>query len=115
MQKYILIIIKIILTLAFAAASFFKLSGQEMMMTVFENIGIGQWFRFVTGVIELGAVLLIWAPGRQFFGAAVLVCTMIGAVLVHLVLIGGSPLPAVLLGALAGWITYTYRDQSPVS
>ncbi len=39
-------------------------------------------------------------------GAALLVCTMIGAVLTHLVLIGGSPVPALVLGCFAAIILW---------
>jgi hypothetical protein len=39
-------------------------------------------------------------------GALLLVGTMTGAVLAHLVLLGGSPLPALVLGGFAGIILW---------
>jgi len=54
-KKYGLLAIKAVLTLAFVAAGFAKLSGQEMMVQTFEAVGVGQWFRYVTGIIEVGA------------------------------------------------------------
>ena len=68
-KKYGLLAIKAVLTLAFVAAGFAKLSGQEMMVQTFEAVGVGQWFRYVTGIIEVGAAVLLWVKGMQFIGA----------------------------------------------
>ncbi|WP_204115588.1 DoxX family protein [Shimia biformata] len=111
MQKYILIGAKALLTLAFAAAGVAKLAGVEMMVGTFEAIGWGQWFRYVTGAIELGAAVLLWVPGLQAIAAGLLVCTMVGAVLAHLLILGPSAVPALVLGVLAAFVLYRHRDQ----
>lgn len=113
-KKYGLLAIKVVLTLAFVAAGFAKLSGQEMMVQTFEAVGVGQWFRYVTGIIEIGAVALLWVKGLQFIGAGLLVCTMAGAVLAHLLIIGPSAVPALVLGVLSAIVAYHYRAQSPI-
>lgn len=115
MSKYVLIGAKALLTLAFVAAGGFKLIGHEMMVATFDGIGIGQWFRYVTGLIELGAAILLWLPGRQFIGAALLVCTMIGAVLAHLLILGPSAVPALVLGSVAAYVLYSHRGQNPLA
>ena len=90
-----------------AAVFFFAgvgaLSGQPMMVETFDKIGIGQWFRYVTGGIEVTSAVLLLIPRLTPVGAALLVCTMIGAVLTHLML-GGSPVPALVLGCFAAII-----------
>ena len=63
MQKYARLIAKALLTLAFVAAGLAKLAGADMMVATFDAIGVGQWFRYVTGAIELGAAVLLWVPG----------------------------------------------------
>lgn len=113
MQKYLLIAIRVLVSAAFLAAGLAKLAGVEMMVGTFEAIGVGQWFRYVTGLIEVGSVILLWVPGLQFIGAALLVCTMIGAVLAHLLLLGPSALPALVLGLLSAYLAWTSRDQRP--
>ena len=110
-NKYFVIVIKILLSVAFLAAGIQKLIGVEMMVGMYELIGWGQWFRYVTGVIEVTAVLLIWLPNKQVFGAALLISTMIGAVITHLALSIPSSVPATILGILAAYILYFYRDQ----
>lgn len=112
-KKYSLLAIKALLTLAFVAAGTAKLAGVEMMVQTFDAVGVGQWFRYVTGVIEIGGAALLWVRGRRFIGAGLLVLTMLGAVLTHLFILGPSAAPALVLGALAAVVAFSYRDQSP--
>ena len=76
------------------------------MVDMFEKIGLGQWFRYVTGSFEvIGAVLLL-LPRTAAIGGWVLSAVMLGAIGTHLLIIGGSPVPAAVLLALAitvGW------------
>lgn len=90
-----------------------KLTGAEEMVLLFEDIGIGQWFRYLTGSLQvIGAVLLV-VPRLAVYGALLLASTMGGAVLTHLFVIGGSALvPLVLLTILLG-IIWARRDQLP--
>ena len=75
-----------------------KLSGDEQMIQMFAAIGVGQWLRYVTGTIELVSAFLLLIPVLSGIAALVLVATMIGAILTHLLIIGGSPvLPIGLL------------------
>jgi len=98
--------VRILLALAFGAAGAAKLAGVPQMVQVFDAIGFGQWFRIVTGVVELAGAALLLVPATGFFGGVLLLATMVGAVGTHLVLIGGSPLPALVLGALAAFVAW---------
>jgi hypothetical protein len=89
--------LQILTAAAFLMAGFAKLSGQPMMVETFDKVGIGQWFRYVTGGVEVASAVLLLIPSLTPVGAALLVCTMGGAVLSHLVLIGGSPVAALVL------------------
>src|SRR4029077_13345398 len=56
----------------FLMVGFFKLSGDPGMVELFDAIGAGQWFRYVTGSLEvLGAVLLL-IPRTGGLGALML-------------------------------------------
>lgn len=111
-QKYGLLGLKVVAGLAFLAAGLAKLTGAEMMVGTFDAIGAGQWFRHVTGLIEVVAAILLFVPGRQAIGAGLLVCTMVGAILAHILVLGtDTMLPAVILLAISGLIAYTHRDQ----
>ena len=111
LQKYGLLGIKALLSLAFVVAGLAKLAGVEMMVQTYEAIGVGQWFRYVTGLIEIGGAILLWIPGRQLLGSALLFCTMVGATLAHLLILGPSAVPAVVLGILAAIIAFSHREQ----
>lgn len=111
-MKYVSIGIRALLTLAFVGAGLAKLSGAEMMVATYDQIGVGQWFRYVTGAIEIGAAILLWLPRRQVIGAAVLGGTMVGAVLAHIFILGAAEgVPAVILGLLCTAVIYIHRDQ----
>jgi putative oxidoreductase len=109
--RWALLAIRAVLTAAFLAAGLAKLAGVEMMVATFDAIGWGQWFRYLTGIIEVGAAVLLWVPGLQALAAAALVATMTGAVIAHLVVLGPSALPALVLGFLAATVLYTNRSQ----
>jgi putative oxidoreductase len=72
--------------------------GDEQLIQMFTAIGVGQWFRYLTGLIEFASAILLLIPAVSGIAALLLVPTMIGAILVHLFIIGGSPaLPIGLL------------------
>lgn len=110
-MKYVSLGLRGLLTLAFVAAGLAKLAGAEMMVATFEAVGVGQWFRYVTGVIEVAAPILLWLPGKQVAGAALLGATMVGAVLAHLFILGPSAVPAVILGLICAAVIYLHRKQ----
>ena len=113
MKKWGLIIVKVLLTLAFASAGLAKLAGVEMMVATFDNIGWGQWFRYLTGVIEVGGAIGLWVRGYQGWAAAFLGATMVGAVTYHAIY--GDPMtPAIVLGILSALVLRNHKDQVPV-
>ena len=115
-KKYGLLALKILAGIAFLAAGCAKLIGAEMMVATFDAVGIGQWFRYVTGIIEVGGAILLFTPGKQGIGAGLLAVTMIGAMLSHLVILGADTiLPSIILFIVSATISYAHRDQLPVA
>jgi len=101
--------IRVLLALAFAAAGATKLAGAPQMVQLFDAVGFGQWFRYLTGAVEIiGAVLLVM-PATGFFGGLLLAATMVGGTGTHLLLIGGNPAPAVVLGLLSAFVAWRLR------
>jgi putative oxidoreductase len=100
-----------IIAAAFLAAGFAKLAGVPFMVDLFAQIGLGQWFRVVTGVVEvIGAVALL-IPGLASIGALWLGGTMVGAVATHVFVLHTSPVPAIVLGLLNAVVVYLRRDE----
>ncbi|WP_338695363.1 DoxX family protein [Bradyrhizobium sp. 26S5] len=104
-------VVRGLLALAFAAAGGAKLYGVPMLVEEFQHIGLGQWFRYLTGSLELFAALLILVPSLAAFGGLLLSCIMVGATVTHLFVIGGSPVPALVLLTLSAIVAYTKRSQ----
>ncbi len=95
----------------FLFAGGLKLTGAPELVALFDAIGIGQWFRYVTGSIEVVSAVALLVPAWAAFGALLLIPTMVGAVFTHLFIVGGSAVPATVLltGSLA--IAWARRDQ----
>ena len=45
--------VQALLALVFVSASWAKLTGKPEMVALFTAVGFGQWFRYVTGILEL--------------------------------------------------------------
>lgn len=108
-QRRIVWGVRILLAVAFGAAGASKLAGVPQMVQVFDAIGFGQWFRYLTGLVEVGGALLLLVPATGFLGGLLLAATMVCAVATHLVLIGGNPAPAVVLALLSGFVAWRLR------
>lgn len=99
------------LTVAFVAAGGSKLIGTIQMASVFDQIGVGQWFRYVTGFIGIAAGLGLLVLRTAPYAAGLLSITMLCAIGIHLYVIGGNPLPAGVLAALAGVVSLLCRRR----
>jgi putative oxidoreductase len=79
-------------------------SGRGEWYRIFELIGLGQWFRYFTGAVQLlGAVFLLFRTTRTA-GAVMLGGTMIGAMFVDIFIahaVGFALAPLILLGIVA--------------
>ena len=104
--------VRILLALAFGAAGMAKLAGVPQMVQVFEAIGVGQWFRYLTGAIEVAGAVTMLVPATGFVSGLLLTFTMICAVATHLFVIGGNPIPACILGALAAFVAWRQRPAA---
>jgi len=100
-----------LLAAAFLAAGGAKLLGVPMMVQIFDQIGMGQWFRIVTGLVEVAGAVALLVPGFAALGAAWLGATMFFAVLTHFFVLHSSATPAVILLALNALVVWLRRDQ----
>jgi putative oxidoreductase len=103
--------VQAIVAAAFLAAGSAKLAGVPFMVDLFQQIGLGQWFRVMTGVVEVAGAVALLIPGLASIGALWLGGTMVGAVATHLFVLHTSPVPAIVLGLLNALIVYLRRDE----
>lgn len=98
--------LQILLAVMFAMAGFAKVFGDPAMVEMFATIGIGQWFRYVVGALEIIGTLGVLIPRISGLAAIALVCLMAGAILTNVFVLGASPLlPISLLvvSAVVAW------------
>jgi uncharacterized membrane protein YphA (DoxX/SURF4 family) len=103
--------VKVILALVFLAAGGAKLYGVTKMVESFHILGLGQWFRYLTGALEVIGAILILIPVWSAFSAILLCCTMVGATLAHLTVLPGSAIPAIVLFVLAAIVAFAERGR----
>jgi putative oxidoreductase len=96
---------------AFLAAGASKLAGAPAMVDMFARLGAGQWFRYLTGVLEVIGALALLFPKAAFYGAALLSAVMVGAIVAHLTILGGNPTPPFVLLVIVGVVTYLKRPK----
>lgn len=96
----------------FLMVGFLKLSGNPQLVGLFEAIGLGQWFRYLTGALEVAGAILLLIPRTSGLGALMLVGVVTGAVVTHLFIVGGSPLMAIILLVVTGVITWGRRQRT---
>jgi len=112
--------LRVALGLAFLAIGTTKLTGTGQTIEYFAAIGWGQWFRYLTGLLDIVGAALLFVPRWTFCGAIVLACTVGLATLISLTLLrgdptcGGSemvsvPLVLTLLAAVLAWLTRPHR------
>src|SRR5882762_6219247 len=79
----------------FLMVGFLKLSGDPQLVGLFKAIGIGQWFRYLTGTLEVVGAILLLIPRTSGLAALILAAIMICAVVTHVFVVGGSPMMAI--------------------
>ncbi len=80
---------------------------------LFGEIGAGDWFRYLTGVIEILGGLLVVIPKTAGIGLIVLALTMAGAVLIVALIMGrptDSIFPGIFLLGLIGLFIWNRRN-----
>jgi len=103
--------LQVLVALVLLAAGSGKLVGSAAMVALFDAIGIGQWFRYVTGSLEVLGALLLIVPGTTAFGAVLLAFVLAGAVVTHLTVLHTAPTAPLLLFALTALIAFGRRSQ----
>ena len=86
----------------FLTLGFLKQSGNAQLVGLFEAIGLGQWFRYLTGTLEVAGAFLLLIPRTSGLGALMLAGVMVGAVVTHVFNGRRSPLMAIILLVVTG-------------
>ncbi|HZZ46956.1 MAG TPA: DoxX family protein [Pseudonocardia sp.] len=98
-------VLQVLGAVSFLFAGYQKLTGDPQMVALFTTIGWGQWFRYLTGSLEILGAIALLIPRLRALGALGLAGVMIGALITSFGL-GISPIPAVgelVIVAIVAW------------
>ena len=98
--------LQILLAIMFAMAGLAKVFGDQAMVGMFAIIGIGQWFRYLVGVLEIAGAVGVLIPRFSGLAALGLMCLMAGATATNIFVLHASPLSPIVLvvvSALVAW------------
>lgn len=83
-MSILIIIIQVVLGLLFVGIGSMTIVGRKMFVENFRHFGYPQWFRVVTGSLEvlggIGLLIGIWLPWLAALASAGLILVMLGAV-----------------------------------
>ena len=95
----------------FLFAAYLKLSGKPAMIEEFGKIGLGQGFRYFTGLLEALGALALLLPSASIFAAALLMLIDAGALLAQIAILHGDVIHCFVIGAILAALIYFQRDS----
>ena len=80
-----------LLALVFLGAGASKLAGEPAMVTMFADIGAGQWLRYAVGALEIAGAVGVLVPRLSTLAATGLALLMVGATATNLTVLDAAP------------------------
>ena len=77
-------VLTIALAIVFTLAGGIKLISAPGMVREFAQIGLGQWFRYFTGILEVSGAIGLLIPRVRFWAALQIAAVMVGATFTNL-------------------------------
>ena len=107
----VLWILRILMAALFLFASYMKLTDNPMMVDEFNTIGLGQWFRYFAGALELAGGIAILVPSVSVFAALVLLAVDAGAFITQIAVLHGDWIHTVVIGGILASVIYLQCDR----
>ena len=102
-------LLRVLMGALFLLAAFMKLSSQPMMVAEFDQVGLGQWFRYFTGSLELVGGLAVLVPRFSAFGALMLLLVDAGACVAQVTILHMDWIHTIVIGLILGTLIYAQR------
>jgi uncharacterized membrane protein YphA (DoxX/SURF4 family) len=103
-------LLRALIGVAFIFFASMKLSSQPRMVAEFTHVGLGQWFRYFTGSLELIGGISVLIPRVSALGAALLLIVVGGAFVAQLVVLHGDVIHAIVIALLLATLIYLQRS-----
>jgi len=96
----VLWVLRALMAALFLFAAFAKLTGQPMMVQEFGLLQVGQWFRYVVGLMELAGGVAVLVAAISGLGALLLLVVDVGAFFAQILFMHGDFVHAIVIGAI---------------
>jgi uncharacterized membrane protein/uncharacterized membrane protein YphA (DoxX/SURF4 family) len=105
--------LRVLLAAVFVYVGMIKIPGRlhPMWVRLFDTIGFGQWFRFFTAFVEMSGGILLLVPSATPVSVFLLACAMVGALLVHLLVLGVGFQTLSVVFLLMGVVTIGWHER----
>ena len=104
----------LLVAVVFTVAGGAKLTGNSGMVEEFAQIGIGQWFRYFTGIMEVGGAVGVLVPTLRFWAAMLIAAVMIGATVTNLFILHIPVLAGLTILLMALVLTLAWQWRPPM-
>lgn len=101
--------LQVLLAAVFVSVATAKLTGAPSSVRTFESIGLGQWLRYVTGVVELAGGIGLLIPRLAGFAGLGMACVMAGASVANLLVLTPAMIPVTVLLGVASAVVGAVR------
>lgn len=106
--------IRIFLAFIFGAVGLAFLLGTGQTVDLFEQIGLGQWLRYGTGLLAVWGAILLTIPSRAILGSAIATAVSLGAMLIEAFTAIGTPVLTIVLAFFSGFSLVQAQLDAPI-
>ena len=104
--------LRVLMGALFLSAAAMKQSSQPMEVAAFNQVGLGQWFRYFTATLEFAGGVAVLIPRFSIIGAGVLLLVDVGAFVAQIRVLHQDWIHAVVIAALLLWLIQLQRKTA---
>ena len=105
-------VLAVVIALNLMAASFAKFAGADAQVDMFDELGAGQWFRYLIASFELAGAVGLLVPRVRGLAAACLSVMFVGIAIASATALDESPVIPLMMVIATGVIAYARRRET---
>ena len=106
----VLWVLRVLMAALFLFAAFAKLTSMQIEVDAFAMLPVGQWFRYLVGLLELAGGIWVLIPTISGVGAIVLLVVDVGAFFAQILFLHQDWIHPIVIGAILVALIYLQRD-----
>ena len=116
MERVMATVPRLLLGAVFILIGWTKFGAHSTWVPLFQKLGLGQWFRYLAGIMQVGGGALALFRRTAIAGAALIACTMAGAVIADAFVLNyglAAVIPFALLAFAVGVAVQAWASVAP--